>query len=423
MYPPRQAYSPAEGRALDDAISASFVEGGALNLYLHFPFCRQICGFCNLYTVGVPRQDQIEAYLTAIEADIVAWGRRVPPSRIRTIYFGGGTPSLLKAEQLKRVLDTLCTTFNCRLAELEEVAIEVSPETVTAQGYRDLRAAGFDRVNLGVQTLSDEELSAFGRPYDQTVAGQAVADAVASGFSNVCVDLIFGLSGQTDRSWIQSVGGVISLRPQTICTYALTTRPKTGYAARGYEGASSSVLYGRYDAARALLAASGYVAENHVRYVSSSAGGYRQKANHWAGENVLGFGAGARSYLRFCDFQNGYSLSARRKTLAKYMSDVLSGQSPITAAYLMTEDERRRKRLILGLFNLDRRAYQEEFGGDVLDHFPEELKAMDDIGLLVIDGRSIRLTESGARIRDNLVQQFFSARARTDSASYDYQHS
>lgn len=421
MYPPRQAYLPTDGAALAARIRSSLQGSDVLNLYLHFPFCRQICSFCNLYTNGSVRDVEVSRYLAALETEIAYWRRQVDKPEIRTIYFGGGTPSLLPAEALGRILEALAREFGCTLSEVPEVALEVSPETVTADGYLALRAAGFNRVNLGVQTLSDDELLRFGRAYGGAVASRSVANALAAGFDNVCVDLIYGLAGQSDASWLASLEAVIEMRPQTICTYALTTRPQTGYAAKGYDKVDPGLLYRRYDIARALLRKQGYTAENHVRYIATPAGGYRQKANHWAGENVLGMGAGARSYLRDCDFQNGYSLHRRRKILAGYIESVENGESPISAGYVMDADERRRKRVLLGLFALDRARYREEFGSDPRDDFAAEFGRLEQDRLVEIDDNVIRLTERGARFRDNIVQLFFSDSVETRSRGYAYQ--
>ncbi|MEI6644143.1 MAG: coproporphyrinogen-III oxidase family protein [Novosphingobium sp.] len=421
MYPPRQAYRPTDGAALAERIRASLQASNMLNLYLHFPFCRQICSFCNLYTNGSVRDEEVARYLAALEAEIAYWATQVERPEIRTIYFGGGTPSLLPAAALGRVLDAVSRHFGCTLSDIPEVALEVSPETVTAEGYRALRAVGFNRVNLGVQTLADDELAKFGRAYGGAVAGQSVEDALAAGFDNVCVDLIFGLAGQSDASWLASLEAVLAMRPQTICTYALTTRPQTGYAAKGYLELDPALLYRRYDMARALLRKRGYMAENHVRYIATAAGGYRQKANHWAGENVLGLGAGARSYLRDCDFQNGYSLHRRRKILADYIESVEKGESPITAGYIIDEDERRRKRVLLGLFALDRARYREEFSSDPRVDFAAEFDRLERDGLVEIGEDIIRLTERGARFRENIVPLFFSKAAVAQSSGYAYQ--
>lgn len=421
MYPPRQAYRPIDGTALASHIQASLKASDALNLYLHFPFCRQICSFCNLYTNSSVRDEEVTRYLAALEIEIAYWAAQVDGPQIRTIYFGGGTPSLLPSEVLGRILSAVERHFGCTLSDVPEVALEVSPETVSAEGYRALRAVGFNRVNLGVQTLADDELEKFGRTYGGAVAGQSVEAALAAGFDNVCVDLIYGLAGQSDASWLASLEAVIALRPQTICTYALTTRPQTGYAAKGYRELNPALLYRRYDMARALLRERGYMAENHVRYIANAAGGYRQKANHWAGENVLGIGAGARSYLRDCDFQNGYSLHRRHKVLTSYTESVENGGSPITAGYIMDKDERRRKRVLLGLFALDRARYRYEFGTDPLNDFSAEFNRLEHEGLVEIGDDVIRLTELGARFRENIVPLFFSEAAEALSIGYSYQ--
>ena len=164
-----------------------------------------------------------------------------------------------------------------------------------------MRDIGITRVNLGLQTTSDEGLHRIGRRHGFVLARKSIENAIASGFKNVCVDLIYGLPEQSDSDWRNIVLDVLELRPPTICAYPLTLRPNTGFARKGMTLIGSQ-QYSKYEIALQLLGEAGYAQETHVRYIIPGVGGYRQKENHWAGQDIIGIWSGCcRGYLRYCD--------------------------------------------------------------------------------------------------------------------------
>jgi oxygen-independent coproporphyrinogen-3 oxidase len=235
------------------------------------------------------------------------------------------------------------------------------------------------------------------------------------------VDLIYGLEGQDFRSWQASVDEVIRLGPPTVCAYALTLRPRTGFAARGYQILDGAEQYAKYDYANDALKNSGYTQETNVRWVRGPDGGYIQKQNHWALEAIVGLGAGARGYLWECDYRNGYSVRHRMRALRDYLESVDRYGHGRTDGFLMDNDERRRKAVILGLIDLDRFAYRDRFGAWPEDHFHDELKMLSDLELITDHAGRLKFTALGIRHRDLLVQQFFSPRVQQllESFSYD----
>lgn len=149
-------------------------------------------------------------------------------------------------------------------------------------------------------------------------------------------------------------------------------------------------------------------------------GGYLQKSNHWAGENLIGFGAGARSYVQEADVRNGYSLRPRRAALVEYARRIADGIDPVTDGFVMDQEERMRKSAILGLMHLDRRNFATTHGYDPRDIFPQEFRVLEAEGLLADRGNVLHLTEAGVRHRDVIVQLFFSQRVSHLVAEYDY---
>ncbi|MGV9334953.1 coproporphyrinogen-III oxidase family protein [Nocardia sp. NPDC003726] len=423
MYPPRQAYRDLDlaPDQLISEVSTSLPPNEPVNIYIHIPFCRQICRFCNLYTTAHRHDDAVDEYIRRLDVEISAYadaGLLSATNNWPTIYFGGGTPSILSIEQLERVLTSLRKHLGAD--RTEELAIEVSPETVTADYLRALRDVGFERVSMGLQTTSATGLRMIGRNYSIEHQHNMVEAAVAAGFRNVCVDLIFGLPGESMPAWEKSVQMAIDHAPETICAYAWTQRPNTGFDRLSYTRPHGSVMREMFRTAHSMLTDNGYERETHVRWKQGE-GGYLQKEYHWSMGTLIGLGAGARSYFKHIDLRNGYSVNARNKTLALYMDSPSFGWLNTPNGIPMTEDERRRKAVILGIHSLDRSRYRNMFGEDVTAHFGQTLHGLLERGLVDGDDRWLWLTPAGMEVRDLLVQLFFSdqVRQRTQSWTYD----
>jgi oxygen-independent coproporphyrinogen-3 oxidase len=421
MYPPRQAYRTMPSDALDIVIRSSLIEtvSEPVNLYLHFPFCRQICSFCNLYSVRTDGRDRFAEYVDLLAAEIQLWARLIQGRRVSTIYLGGGTPSLLPVAELDRCLRYLELAMGISRSDVSEVALEVAPDTVDATKLRDLSGIGISRVNLGLQTTSDDGLHQIGRRHGFLEARTAIEAALEAGFANVCVDLIYGLPQQTVSQWQSIVKDVLSLSVPTVCPYPLTLRPGTGFARREVS-VDGSEQYAKYELARDLLVGAGYAQETHVRYVIPGHGGYQQKRNHWAGQDIVGIGAGARGYLHYCDYRNGYSIRRRRDALEAYRDRVRNGQLPFTEGILLNDDERRRRRMILGLLDLDLSAFNAEFGADARTVFPDQFRELERLDLIRYSGNRAQLSQRGRTYRDLIAQLFFSQEVWEQVSSFDY---
>lgn len=422
MYPPRQAYrtfTDDESGRLRNIVSTSLARFDDLNIYVHVPFCRQICSFCNLFAVSGHLQE-LDSYVDAIIAEAERYTGITEPKSVQTLYLGGGTPSILRPAQLERLISSLLRLLAASPDEIPpETALEVDPATVDVQKLRDIRAAGVNRVNLGYQSMVQDEVSRFGRDRPFEAGLGLLEQALGVGFDNVCVDLIYGLEGQTDENWRRSVDQVAAIGPPTVCAYALTLRPFTGYSRRGYAELDGAMLYRRYDLADETLRAAGYRRENHVRWVRDD-GGYVQKVNHWSLRNVLGLGAGARSYLWGVDLRNGYSVRSRARPLRDYLRRVGEGASPVTDGYVMTAQERSRKAMMLNLVSLDRRWFADLVGGDPVEVFANEVAAIAELGLCTTGSSRIVLTDEGIKYRDLIVQSLFSPDVRERVRRFDY---
>jgi len=362
----------------------------------------------------------LDGYIDAVVAEAELYARIAERKTIKTLYIGGGTPSILRAAQLERLVVNLLGLFSESPDVVPpETALEVDPATVDAGKLRDIRSAGINRINLGYQSLVRDEVVQFGRDRPMEAGLKLLEQALDVGFTNVCVDLIYGLEGQTDGNWERSVRQVAAMGPPTVCAYALTLRPFTGYSRRGYSTVDGAMLYRRYDTADEILRAAGYRRETHVRWVRDG-GGYLQKVNHWSLRNVLGFGAGARSYLWEVDLRNGYSVRSRVKPLREYLRRISDADSPVTGGYVMSPGERSRKAVILNLLSLDRSWFARLIGGDPTELFADEFGSLDELGLCTIEPRRVALTPRGVRYRDLIAQSLFSQDVRERVRWFDY---
>ncbi len=421
MYPPRQAYRSLPQAAMADAVRRSLERAEPINLYIHFPFCRQICAFCNLFAVAGQSDELFTKYMDFIERELHHYSHLLAGKQFNTVYLGGGTPSLLPARLFRRLFCFLKDHLGCRVEAVPEVSLEVSPETVEVEKFAEFREIGINRVNLGVQGATEQELHSIGRRYGSNVALRGLEMAQRLGFRNVCVDLIYGLEGQTLERWKESLNAVLERVPETICVYPLTLRPLTGFASRGYTSLAGHDQYAKYEAARDALLQAGYQQETHIRFIKNSSGGYIQKVNHWALQNVLGVGAGARSYLWHADVRNGYSARNRTAVLRQYFEHVEAFGHARVDGFLIDHDERTRRAVILNLIVLKKPWFHRLFGTDPADLFPMEFRTLSELGLIQLNGDEYRLTGKGLKYRDLAVQLFFSDNVRQKVLTFDYE--
>lgn len=419
MYPPRQAY-----RRIDECInragelalsSANMIE----NVYLHVPFCRQICNYCNLYAIAVKDDSpRINNYIESLKNEMEWFGTFDVPLRLSTLYVGGGTPSMLSTEQLSAIIEVVTSKLDISTDNIRELALEVAPDTVDHKKLTSLRSIGFNRVNLGVQTTSSSGLVSIGRKYSNRTAMESVEHAMNANFDNVCADLIYGLPGQSLADWKASIDSLLSLGVPTICVYPLTLRPGTGYSRTlGSVAPENDEQYSKYRLARDACIERGYVQETHVRF-SLSGDGYLQKKNHWAGESIVGFGAGARSYLGTVDVQNAYSIAPRHAALHRYQMGF--ERTPWEAGFVLDKAEQIRKKIILGLNRIDDKAMISNFGCSVSEFDNIVFEGLSDRGLISETDGTVGLTRKGVEFRDLIVQLYFSEEVNQAISEFCY---
>lgn len=399
-YPPRQAYKPLRRNVAIEKIKQSLAVDEEINLYYHFPFCKQICSYCNLFAVCESRETVFAEYFQALKKETLFYLPYIRGKRVNTLYLGGGTPSLIPVSMFEDFFAFLEREIGFCVADVTEVAMETSPDTATAEYLSALRKVGVNRVNIGVQAVADGELTCIGRKYDKNLVYDSLENVMNAGFKNVCVDLIYGLEEQSFSSWKKSVEEVVSYAPPTVCAYPLTLRGNTGFDRRGYRFLDGKEQYEKYAYARDYLLSQGYEQETHVRYKKvGSNGGYVQKENHWKQQNILGFGAGARSYLKEINTRNGYSVLHRKSAYDAYMKNVSADGFAVVDGYVMDEKEKLCKRLVLGLDGAEK---------TLLQAYEQECAYLLQKGYLTENNGRVFLTELGRQYRDLIAQLFFS---------------
>jgi oxygen-independent coproporphyrinogen-3 oxidase len=366
-----------------------------LGLYVQVPFCQTKCTYCNFHT-GVFSSDLYTPYVQAVCREIREYPRLLRESRIAdvpeaivdTVYFGGGTPSLLDPTRLAQILDAMRAGFDC---EFEEVTLEADPETITPAKAAAWRKACFNRISMGVQSFEDNELKAAGRMHrraDVFFATQVLREA---GFQNVSFDLIAGLPHQTHDSWDESVAQLLSLRPEHASIYLmeidegsrLGLEVLTGgsrYSASALPDDDSMAAF--YERACARLAAAGYT---HYEISNWALPGFESRHNlkYWERQPYCGFGAGAHSF-------NGAQRWANAHDPAAYFEAISQGRFPIEQLADVSREDALEEELFLGLRQLagiDLARIESQYSANLQPRI-EELRAQ---GLVEWDGTRLRL--------------------------------
>jgi oxygen-independent coproporphyrinogen-3 oxidase len=316
----------------------------ALGLYLHIPFCRQRCHFCAFY-LEVHREPAADAFLCALRTELGLYAQApVTAGRpLQSIYFGGGTPTVLTARQLTAILDAVRQSF--RLDPECEVTVEAHPATVTDSYLSDLQREGVTRLSLGAESMHDTELAAIGRPGGTTETAAAVAAARRAGFKNISLDLMYGLPGQTLETWVRTLNVCCDLSPTHLSCYALTIEDGTRLAhdirRERVTPPDESLQIEMDAAAQEVLGQAGFVRYEISNYAKP---GFECHHNllYWTQGDYLGLGPSAQSFLSGVRFGNVADLTS-------YESALSEGRLPVDERVTLSPEEQLRDAVIFGL--------------------------------------------------------------------------
>jgi oxygen-independent coproporphyrinogen-3 oxidase len=368
-------------------------------LYLHVPFCASICHYCN-FNRGVFDAALKARYVAALEREIRAAG---DGRAADTIYFGGGTPSLLEPAEIGRLVAACRGAF--AVAADAEVTLEANPETVTAGRLAAFREAGVSRLSFGVQSFDDAELKALGRAHDAARARAAVAEARAAGFDNLSLDLMMWLPGQRLEGWQASVEALVALGPEHASLYLLELYPnaplREEMARAGTSQAPDEDAADMYLWALDRLDLAGY---EHYEISNVAKPGRRSRHNlkYWTGGSWLGFGCGAHSTA---DGARWHNIAAT----PDYVAVVEEGGSPAVGRRALDRAERLEERLFTGLRladGVDLAGVDDEFGTDVWAAYGDALAPYLEAGAVVRNFGRLALTRSGMLVANEVLSVF-----------------
>ena len=265
-----------------------------LGIYVHVPFCRSKCIYCDFYSIPEANDRLMDEYLKAICAHIKESGPLAPGYWVDTVYFGGGTPSYLGADSLAAILGAIRQSFD--VSPDAEITFEANPDSVSPRLLRRLRSEGFNRVSLGIQCDSDEVLQAIGRPHTYEDAKNAVAMIRKAGYRNISLDLIYGLPGQTLESWENTLSNVLELKPDHMSCYGLKVEEGTPLHRHQHEYLlpDDEMQADMYLSAIEILRYKGY-RQYEISNFARKGMVSRHNLKYWQGGEYLGFGPAASS--------------------------------------------------------------------------------------------------------------------------------
>lgn len=365
-----------------------------LAIYIHVPFCRQKCAYCDFASFA-GQEGNWRRYFEALHGEISAYTNELRAYEARSVFFGGGTPSIVPAEEIAGVLAALRRAVS--FAEDVEITLEANPGTITAEKLEIYRRAGVNRLSIGVQSFDDGILARLGRIHSAAQAAEAVQTARRAGFENISMDLMYGLPEQSMAQWKHSLQRAIDLQPAHISAYSLIVEDGTPMQRWVQEGSvripDEDCINEMQRMAVDVLGKAGYARYEISNYALPERES-RHNITYWQGGEYLGLGSAAHSLMGNVRFSNPPELD-------RYMA----GARRLDAAERSLED-RREEMLMLStrmVCGLDLRRWQAEFGEDFQSTHKRVIEKLTRYGLIEIVDAHLRLSATGLELQDSVV--------------------
>ena len=369
-------------------------------IYVHIPFCRQKCLYCAFYSLPRKSEAYIDTYVDALCSEMALRKDELGTEHAATLYFGGGTPSLLTPSQLSKILDTLHRCYD--LSQLEEFTFEANPEQLTKEYMHEIKTLGMNRLSIWVQSFFDADLKLLNRRHTAQQAVQAVKTVQDSGFDNISIDLIYGIP-QSDN-WQSNLATVETLDLQHLSCYSLTLEPGTAYAKMVEKGLATPCdeddVLRQYNALTQWAVGSGFE-QYEISNFAKNGRRSRHNSGYWNRTHYLGFGASAHSY-------NGSRRRWNVADVATYIKGVKDGtpfseSEELTAADLYNEYVMTALRTAKGV----EKSVLEQWFPDFASQFAEKARQFVLRGLLTDDGTAFRPTQKGLLMADAMAAESF----------------
>ena len=365
----------------------------ARSLYIHIPFCRHRCGYCN-FALLAGRDELIDRYLAALATEF-SWLTNVP--EVATIFVGGGTPSRLSVSQIQLLFELVEKTF--KVHPDSEITVECNPDDISDKFCKTLKGVGASRISLGVQSFDDDKLKFLEREHSRMQIENAI-EVVGEHFDNFSIDLIFAAQGERLDTWLSDLRSAISMQPQHISTYELTIEKGTRFWNSQHRG--SLVVPGEelraelYEATIETMLAAGF---EHYEISSFAQSGFRCRHNlaYWDGSEYLAFGASAARYVNSVRETN-------HRSPTTYMKRVRAGETPVFESELISPDTQMLEKIAFGLRQLDGVCLPDDISGDL----KKLLMRLNSHRLIIESDKHLKLTRHGLMVYDSIAQEILS---------------
>ena len=368
------------------------------SVYVHIPFCIAKCHYCGFNSQPLEQPAELKKYFQALSREI--GDHRTGIDILRTIYFGGGTPTIAPVKLIEMIVSRMQPW-----APNAELTIEANPGTVTLERLRSLKGMGFNRLSLGVQSFNDARLKQIGRVHTGRQAAKAFELGSQAGFANISLDLIYALPGQSLNDWKEDLAKALSLGPQHLSLYSLTYEPETEFTKKKAEGlihpVSEELEEEMYLTAIETLGSAGYL---HYEVSNFAQKNFRSRhnINYWQAGDYLGFGAGAHSHLdgkRWSNYKNP----------DQYIAALTKGESPVEMEEKLTRDQQIFEAIFLGLRmteGIDIEEFRTKWGIKPGEYLPQVWRKLEKNGCLETKGDNLRLNIEGILLSDTILSDF-----------------
>lgn len=377
-------------------------------IYFHIPFCRQACFYCDFHfsTNLRPREEMVKA----LNRELVLRKDYLQNSPIETIYFGGGTPSVLSRKELQSIFDTLSANFS--IAGSAEITLEANPDDLTDEALDLYKDIGVNRLSIGIQSFDDAVLRSLNRIHNGTAARTSVLKAQEKGFDNISIDLIYAIPQQDLERWTDNVMEAIQLNPQHISSYSLTIEEKTmlgKWEKQGkFKAADDDFAADQHERLVDLLNDAGF---EHYEVSNFAKAGYRSRHNtsYWLGKNYLGIGPGAHS---FNSESRQYNVRDNRKYISALSQDLI----PSTVE-ILTFQEKVNEYLLISLrtsWGIDLAHLRNHFRVNLFEDHVDYIKNLEKEGLATVTGDMLMLTRKGLLLADEIAVNLLPSGSQLD---------
>lgn len=413
-YPPYAYWDASQVPAVEAMLARPAPPDTKLGIYVHIPFCRQRCDFCYYKVYTDKNSKEVRRYLAGLarELELYAAAPRLAGRKPHFVYFGGGTPSYLSAEQLAELFAAVRGVFPWDA--VDEVAFECEPGTLSEVKLSALKELGVTRLSIGVENFDPVLLERNNRAHRATEIHRTYRFARSVGFHQINLDLIAGMVGETDENWKRCIDETIALAPESVTIYQMEVPFNTTLAQRMKETGSDTAPVADWDTKRRWqaeaferLEAAGYTIGSAYTAQRGAGTRFTYRDELWRGADLLGLGVSSFSHVGGVHFQNEHEFEG-------YLARVDRGERPITRAYALTDEERFLREFVLQLKlgRVERAYFVRKFGLDPVARFAAELEAHRAAGWLAWDEREIKTTRAGLLRVDSLLWAFFPARHR-----------